>query len=342
MTGLRRKLENTHPHRIMQQMKPRQTPKGSHGESRACRRLKDTPSVTASTGLIQLHYDEYSTGLPYSVFWDRSNVSRDRHVHDFHEIAIITHGVGRHVSQYADWPVQAGDVLVIGGRQAHSYDQVQNLEIVNILFQHESLKRNAGDLAELDGYQALFGVPNLRSHREFRSHFRLAPKDFGVLLSHVKLLQDELVSHRKGRSCFSQLHFLMIVGTLSRAYCEQENLDTNLALRLAKVIGHMEDHLTDNLSIKHLAKWAGLSERQLQRHFNLGVGASPVGYLLQLRLNRAVELLRNPNLHITEVAFSVGFNDSNYFTRQFKKRMGLSPQDFRREVMPNTTSFKGS
>jgi AraC-like DNA-binding protein len=47
------------------------------------------------------------------------------------------------------------------------------------------------------------------------------------------------------------------------------------------------------------------------------------------RINRACSLLRHTDKQITEIAFEVGFNDSNYFTRQFRKTTGLAPRDYR-------------
>ena len=54
-----------------------------------------------------------------------------------------------------------------------------------------------------------------------------------------------------------------------------------------------------------------------------------ISYLIRLRINRAADLLRHSNNNVTEVALEVGFNDSNYFTRQFKRVVGMSPSRFR-------------
>ena len=59
---------------------------------------------------------------------------------------------------------------------------------------------------------------------------------------------------------------------------------------------------------------------------------SPFQYLQQLRLNHCAELLKATDLSITEIALQAGFNDPDYFSRQFKQHYQLNPSDFRRSV----------
>ena len=71
----------------------------------------------------------------------------------------------------------------------------------------------------------------------------------------------------------------------------------------------------------------------LLRHFKQINGSSPKEYLIGLRINYACELLDSTQLSIGEIAFKSGFNDSNYFTRQFRRVTGRSPRDYRRTLV---------
>jgi AraC family transcriptional regulator, L-rhamnose operon regulatory protein RhaS len=55
-------------------------------------------------------------------------------------------------------------------------------------------------------------------------------------------------------------------------------------------------------------------------------------YLLDLRLNRSAELLKNSDMRITDIALQCGFNDANYFTRQFRNFKGFSPRTYREQM----------
>jgi len=61
------------------------------------------------------------------------------------------------------------------------------------------------------------------------------------------------------------------------------------------------------------------------------MGSSPIAHLIQLRVNRAATLLRQTGDSVTDIAFRVGFSDSNYFTRQFRRIMGRSPRAYRNQ-----------
>jgi AraC-like DNA-binding protein len=83
------------------------------------------------------------------------------------------------------------------------------------------------------------------------------------------------------------------------------------------------------LTIEDLVRVAHLSESSLFRLFRQIMGRSPIDYLIRLRIDKAAQLLRREPLRITEVSAAVGFNDSNYFTRQFRHVMGCSPREYR-------------
>jgi AraC-like DNA-binding protein len=74
-----------------------------------------------------------------------------------------------------------------------------------------------------------------------------------------------------------------------------------------------------------------MSKRSFLRAFQAATGKSPIAYLIQLRINRAASLLRRGDDSITDIAFLVGFRDSNYFTRQFRKVFGTSPRAYRNQ-----------
>ena len=286
--------------------------------------------------LEKFPYRDFSSGLPFSVVRCLRQRPREAHTHDFHEIVVITNGVGIHVTKFESWPVQAGDVLVIGGNQAHYYDDVQDLSLVNILYQSDAVGLDIHDIASVSGFPVLFGMPHLRSRHEFRSRFHLKPKDLSTVLTYVDGLEHELAHDHAGREYFAHAYFRLTVGLLSRLYSQERNLDSSAIVRLAEVIAHMERHFAESHSMAFLAQVAGMTERSLLRTFHLATGTSPHDYLLQLRINRAADELRNSGKQITEIAFDVGFNDSNYFTRQFKKRMGMTPQEYR-HMVPSST-----
>ena len=86
-----------------------------------------------------------------------------------------------------------------------------------------------------------------------------------------------------------------------------------------------------SIELDRLADIAHMSKRNFMRSFQAAMGSSPIAHLIQLRVNRAASLLRRTEHSVTEIAFQVGFSDSNYFTRQFRKLLGVTPSEYRQQ-----------
>jgi len=94
----------------------------------------------------------------------------------------------------------------------------------------------------------------------------------------------------------------------------------------------MHQHFNADINMLEVSKIFELSQRSLNRRFKLATGLSPVQYLQEIRLEKAKELLKTSNLAIAEVAYTVGYPDSAYFSVLFKRIVSLSPGEYRRLV----------
>lgn len=83
-------------------------------------------------------------------------------------------------------------------------------------------------------------------------------------------------------------------------------------------------------SMESLAALCRLSTSRFLHRFKALTGVSPNQYRLSLRMERAKELLSDPALTVTEVAYAVGFTDPLYFSRAFRRENGVSPQEYRK------------
>ncbi len=94
-----------------------------------------------------------------------------------------------------------------------------------------------------------------------------------------------------------------------------------------------ERRLSEPLDVGEMARMAGMSRFHFTRRFRASHGIAPGDYLRQLRLRHAAHLLANPRLSIKEVAARSGLGDANYLAKIFRREMGLSPGEFRRNGM---------
>jgi len=84
-----------------------------------------------------------------------------------------------------------------------------------------------------------------------------------------------------------------------------------------------------------LARGAGLSYESFRKRFRDEIGVPPGRYALDLRIQQARSLLINPRRTVKEIAQAVGFDDPYYFSRIFRKKVGLSPEHYRRRYYPS-------
>ena len=98
-----------------------------------------------------------------------------------------------------------------------------------------------------------------------------------------------------------------------------------------QVVQYVNRSRNQNITSEDICKHFSCSRSYMSTQFNKFAGKTLRQYLNELRIHDAKILLKNTDLSVTEIAFSVGFNNSNYFSDLFKKEVGKSPLQFRKE-----------
>ncbi len=102
------------------------------------------------------------------------------------------------------------------------------------------------------------------------------------------------------------------------------------SLLLAKAIAYMRDHLGDNLRRDDVARHAGVSPGHLASVMTERMGRSFTDMLVQMRVDRAKDLLRTTDLSLSSIALECGFYDQSHLNKVFRKATGKSPGEYRR------------
>lgn len=105
--------------------------------------------------------------------------------------------------------------------------------------------------------------------------------------------------------------------------------DTDIDHRVKMVIRFIEENGDRQLSLNEIALSINVSPWHLCRLFRMGTGTSVNQYLLNLRMQKAKELLETTCLRVKEIMNQVGIRDESHFARTFKKLYGLSPSQYR-------------
>jgi AraC-like DNA-binding protein len=95
---------------------------------------------------------------------------------------------------------------------------------------------------------------------------------------------------------------------------------------------HIHDHSGDELSLSAVARVVNMSASYFSEKFKQATGLNFVEYVARTRIEKARNLLQNPNLRISEIAFSIGFQSLSRFNRAFKKVTGKAASEYRQSL----------
>lgn len=109
-------------------------------------------------------------------------------------------------------------------------------------------------------------------------------------------------------------------GLLQRPHCDTE---------IRKVEEWLETHWSQPVAAAEMAEIARLSERQLVRRFKTATGKTPIEYLQNLRIEQARHLLETTTSSVSDITWSVGYEDINTFRKLFRRSIGLTPNQYR-------------
>lgn len=215
--------------------------------------------------------------------------------------------------------------MVLSHSAAHRVLKARNGREALAILQHERADLLLLDLMmpELDG----FGV--LEALRESE-----ATRDIPVIvLTGQALTESDMARLNRGVATVLGKGLFTAAETLAHVDAALErkrklSLEAQRSVRLA--IAFLHEHFAEPISRDDLARHVGLSDDYLTACFRKEMGMTPVAYLTRYRVNQAKQLLTKTTRPITEIALDVGFSDSGYFSRVFRREVGLSPEAFRK------------
>lgn len=102
---------------------------------------------------------------------------------------------------------------------------------------------------------------------------------------------------------------------------------------IARAKEYIHEHQTEHLRLGHVAKAVNTSTFYFCKMFKKVTGINFTDYLSRVRIEKSKNLLLNPNLRVSEIAFEVGFQSLTHFNRVFKKILGQSPTEYRTQLL---------
>lgn len=219
---------------------------------------------------------------------------------------------------------QKGDCMILYPNVKHYFFTTEEKAVlIQLEFRFDIFPQMTPDLALKQNFLFLY---QLLTHSQKLIKIRNNTEMNRIINKAVRELNDK----RTNFEILTRLYFAELFILISRELDKQlafENRKSNLLTEIT--LQYIHSNYNQKVEFEKLAKNSGVSSRYLRMNFKKSIGVSPVAYLVEYRINRAVELLKDQSLSIKEIAFDTGFVTQQYFSKRFKENIGITPNEYR-------------
>ena len=272
--------------------------------------------------------DVFKTENPVSIQRLSHETDSPPHTHDFIEIVYIKSGSGIHRIDDIEFPVKKGDLLFINYGKTHSFHFEEGFVFYNILltpkFMSEELtnSENALDLLSLNCFESF-------------SEFNETPKisfsaDELVFIENMILeMEKEYSEKKKGyEQAIKGYITVLFIHILRKA--NEENVLGGEKKIPSEILEYLDNNYNEKITVNTLAERCFYNPSYFSRIFSETFGVSITEYIKKKRFEKACELLTSTELSVEEIAAKSGFRDSGAIFKYFKKKLGITPAEYRK------------
>ncbi|MCF8325772.1 MAG: helix-turn-helix domain-containing protein [Leadbetterella sp.] len=247
------------------------------------------------------------------------------HLHtDLIQLFVIENGDGILVSEKKKTIISGPSIVFIPANTLHGFifqDNVKGYVITfSDFFLENNFKQNQKIVFELNHLQCYNFERNNTLFEQIKTLKEMI----------VIELNEENIEKRTFINSLFQTLFLSIFRVNQIQKTSREKTD-NKTLKYFQIFQkNLKNNNTESKNISQYAKEIGITTMHLNRICKIVVGKSPIQILHELVVAEAKKYLLNTSYSISEISYFLNFNDPAYFTRLFKKNVGVSPSDFRK------------
>jgi len=255
--------------------------------------------------------------------------------HEHLEISYVFEGRGAFVLESRRYPLQTGDLVVVGRREFHLIEAEfpTPLRALSLHFMPELVHPPGGAALDFEYLRPFHHHGAGFSHRLPAAE---VPKD--LVLDRLWRIHEETTARRQDYPLAVKTHLCDLLFALSRLYrrtgvepAPQDRRARDFE-RLREVFSFIRKNCHEPVSLRQMARLAHLSPQYFCRFFKAVTGNTLTEYVLRMRVDLAMEFLSSSAMSVTEIAYAAGFSSHSYFDRVFKRLKGVTPQEYRRQL----------
>ncbi len=296
--------------------------------------MNDTTHITHGSLLFE-------NGEPIYINKATEKVEPHLHVHDFLEIAYVSSGKGIHILANKKYSVSKGDLFVINYDVEHEFRPVEGagdkLIIYNCIFRPEFLDYtliNCKDFKDI-AYHFLFNSLFPQENGPVNDLKIIGGDGDDIQQLYIKM-HNEYMGKNPGYIEILRAYLIELLVTIFRKYKKSEALDEHHRTESRKralieeAISYMHENYKNEIKLEELSMMSFFSRNYFCRLFKDVAGVTVVEYIQKLRIQNACRLLKETSDTVAEISNQVGYEDSKFFTKLFKRYTGHTPSAYRK------------
>lgn len=256
------------------------------------------------------------------------NVAVPRHFHEEIELLYCKSGSMRIDFLNASATITAGDVLFINERTPHETVTTSDENIIALL--QFDIRPFLSERANCKNVHATaFLNERFHAFSLIRSYNPAARE----LTQYLNRITEELNEQKDAWRDYVKGYIMLTVAALSRSdllFTAHSAHDAALLMRLEPVFSYIDDHFATPVTLEDMAESVHLNRSYLCRLFRQATGSTLSQYVNFVRIYEAEKLLSNTKKSITDICTQVGFSDTVYFDRVFRRMNGCAPTTYRK------------
>lgn len=262
------------------------------------------------------------------------------HRHEYMQINYVAEGNG--YCEFEDGVARftQGSCFIVPPFVPHKIvlaDGIKCAKIFEVEFMTDFILPPSHQISDMTAYSDFIclGAPDA-STKEYSKHIITLNGNLREKIERIVAdAYEEYINREPGFETIIRSLILQLLTTLGRAYSKaySENPSDRYKKHrqeILKSIDYIHQNYSKDITLSELSRLANYSNSYFSSLFKSVTSKSYLEYLNHYRIKKSIELLKNTDMHIIEIASGVGFDNVTNFNRMFKKLMGMSPTEYRK------------
>jgi AraC-like DNA-binding protein len=273
------------------------------------------------THLIYYYRDFMEAEFPFKLeFRNEASLNRILHAHEHFQICFLTRGTCLHDVKNQVYVMTKGDMLTIPPFVPHRFEPYQGEKV---------------EIVQIDFMPIVTDQDEILRDTPFFPKIHLSANNQALVQQLISSMKDENERKDKGYEHLIKADLIRLLVTIFRESHKAELPDSSSEKQTRRLfneaVHYIDTHYEQNLLLNDVAQKAAMSPTYFSYMFKVLKGQTFIQYVNDIRIRKALDLLRLTDMSVMEICLETGFNHLSHFNRMFKKATGTTPLKYRQQ-----------